>query len=176
MREPHVEGVATHDDPESCGDARKCVDEALTGARAGTVLSRETRHSRAPTPLPEAEGHMCGGRQRESSASPARSQTRRTHGTFLRENREIPKPPADEMAGRTEKATGRTAVMDGSGKSDGAVVPAKSPNKAGRAAAEAMEGRAPAKGNTDEQNAPRTQCRTSVPSALERVRQRACTL
>ncbi len=36
-----------------------------------------------------------------------------------------------------------------------------------------MEGRGPAKGNTDEQNAPRTQRRISAPSALDRVRQAA---
>ena len=58
-------------------------------------------------------------------------------------------------------------------KSDRAVVPAKSPNKAGRAAAEEMEGRALAKGNLQERNAPRTQSRISAPSALEWVRQAA---
>lgn len=62
-------------------------------------------------------------------------------------------------------------MMDGPGKSDRPVVPRKSPNKAGRPAAEAMEGRGPAKGNTDRQNAPRTQRRTRAPSALDRVRQ-----
>lgn len=30
MREPHIEGVATHDDPESCGGVREGVGEALT--------------------------------------------------------------------------------------------------------------------------------------------------
>ena len=59
------------------------------------------------------------------------------------------------------------------GKSDRAVVPEKSPNNAASAAAEAMEGRALAKGNSLERNALRTQCRESAPSALERVRQAA---
>jgi hypothetical protein len=36
-----------------------------------------------------------------------------------------------------------------------------------------MEGRGLAKGNMSQQNAPRTQCRTSAPSALARVRQAA---
>jgi RNA-directed DNA polymerase len=58
-------------------------------------------------------------------------------------------------------------------KSDRPVVPGKPPNKAGQPAAEGVEGRGLAKGNPDEQNAPRTQCRTSAPSALERVRQAA---
>jgi len=51
------------------------------------------------------------------------------------------------------------------------MVPTKLPNNAGRPVAEAVEGRGLAKGNTGEQNAPRTQCRTSAPSALDRVRE-----
>jgi RNA-directed DNA polymerase len=60
--------------------------------------------------------------------------------------------------------------MNGHGKSDGPVVPMKSPNKAGQPAVEEMEGRGPAKGNPLEQNASRTLCRQGAPSALERVR------
>jgi group II intron reverse transcriptase/maturase len=56
-------------------------------------------------------------------------------------------------------------------KSDREVVPVKSPNNVARATAEAMEGRSLAKGNSRERNAPRTQSRTSAPSALERVRE-----
>jgi retron-type reverse transcriptase len=58
-------------------------------------------------------------------------------------------------------------------KSDRVVVPKRSPNKAERTVAEAMEGRTLAKGNSRERNAPRTQRRPSTPSALERVRQAA---
>ncbi len=58
-------------------------------------------------------------------------------------------------------------------KSDRPAVPAKSPNNAGQPAAEGMEGRGLAKGNPQEQNAPRTQYRTGAHSALERVRQAA---
>jgi len=41
MKEPYVEGVAIHDDPESCGVTREGGGEALTGALASWVLSRE---------------------------------------------------------------------------------------------------------------------------------------
>lgn len=64
-------------------------------------------------------------------------------------------------------------MTHGREKSDRVVVPTKSPNNAERSAAEAMEGRTLAKGNSRERNAPRTQRRTSTPSALERVRQAA---
>jgi hypothetical protein len=64
-------------------------------------------------------------------------------------------------------------MMDDVGKSDRSVVPEKLPNNAEQSAAEVMEGRDLAKGNTGEQNASRTQRRTSAPSALDRVRQAA---
>jgi retron-type reverse transcriptase len=64
-------------------------------------------------------------------------------------------------------------MTHGREKSDRVVVPQKSPNNAARAAAEAVEGRTLAKGNSQERNAPRTQRRPSTPSALERVRQAA---
>jgi group II intron reverse transcriptase/maturase len=63
--------------------------------------------------------------------------------------------------------------MDGRGKSDGSIVPGKPPNKAGQPAAEVVEGRGLAKGNSHERNALRTQSRAGAPSALERVRRAA---
>jgi group II intron reverse transcriptase/maturase len=63
--------------------------------------------------------------------------------------------------------------MDDCGKSDRLVVPGKSPNKAEGTAAEAVEGRGLAKGNSPGRNALRTQGREGAPSALERVREAA---
>jgi hypothetical protein len=60
MKEPYIEGVANHDDPESCGGAREGDGEALTGARAGWPLSREIRLFRVPTVLSDPEGNMHG--------------------------------------------------------------------------------------------------------------------
>src|SRR5437868_7585400 len=72
--------------------------------------------------------------------------------------------------GTRREVQGRTPTMNEPRKSDGPIVPLKSPNKAGQPAAEEVEGRGPAKGNLPQQNAPRTQRRESAPSALERVR------
>jgi len=63
--------------------------------------------------------------------------------------------------------------MNDHGKSDRPAVPAKSPNNAGRPAAEGMEGRGLAKGNPRQQHASRTPSRPDAHSALERVRQAA---
>src|SRR5687768_16539006 len=59
------------------------------------------------------------------------------------------------------------------GKSDGPVVPAKPPNKAGVSAAEAVEGRGPAKGNAASKTRPGRRAGHDAPSALGRVRRRA---
>ena len=57
MRELCAEGLATSGDPESCVHSREAVGEALTGAGAGRVLSREKKQFRVPTLLAMAEGN-----------------------------------------------------------------------------------------------------------------------
>jgi len=43
MKESYGKGLAAHNGPESCGDAREGIVEALTGVRAGRVFSRERK-------------------------------------------------------------------------------------------------------------------------------------
>jgi len=57
MREPYIEGVANHDDPESCAGVREGTCEARIGARTGRVLSREITEFREPTSSQGAEGN-----------------------------------------------------------------------------------------------------------------------
>ena len=59
------------------------------------------------------------------------------------------------------------------GKSDGLVVPTKPPNKPAAAEAEVVEGRRPAKGNATGKTRPGPRAGLGVPSALDRVRQKA---
>lgn len=71
MQEPYGEGVASHTDPESCVSAREGRYEALTGAHAGWVLSREIRFdSGAPTPYLCAEGHTGRVAKRDAHWAP----------------------------------------------------------------------------------------------------------
>ena len=63
--------------------------------------------------------------------------------------------------------------MHDSEKSDSAIVAEKPPNKTGLPVAEAVEPRAGAKGNADQQSTHRTQSRKRVTQALSRVRQAA---
>jgi RNA-directed DNA polymerase len=63
--------------------------------------------------------------------------------------------------------------MNGGGRSDGLVVPAKPPNNAAPAVAEAVEGRGPAEGNAASKTRPGHRAGHGAPSALDRVRQAA---
>src|SRR5439155_13569224 len=68
---------------------------------------------------------------------------------------------------------GHTPMMDERGKSDRPVVPGKLPNTAEEPAAEVVEGRGRAKGNSGGRDAFRTPGRAGALSALDRVRQAA---
>jgi RNA-directed DNA polymerase len=61
-------------------------------------------------------------------------------------------------------------MMHGPEKSDPVIVATKLANKAERSAAEPVERRAGTKGNASQQSTSRTQSRTSVSQALERIR------
>ena len=108
MKESDVEGLATHDGPESCGGVGNGAIEALTGVRTSTVSSCEIKRSGLPmsSRVQQATRRppLC-----EVVADPAQSKTRRECRTFLRENREIPTPPAlaTRAASRRPEATRR---------------------------------------------------------------------
>jgi hypothetical protein len=100
MKESHVEGVANHNDPESCTDVRKDRREALTGARAGGAIELRNVNPAFGQALRGADAVSVGGRPYRSSRygesrpGPARSKTSRMHGNISRGSREIPWPSA----------------------------------------------------------------------------------
>ena len=104
MKVSNVKGLANHNGPESCGGARKSDGEALTGASAGRVLSRERSRTR------DADSVEAGGRQQpvcrfgKARWYPARSETPGMYGSNLRENREILRLPKLARLGRIEKS------------------------------------------------------------------------
>ncbi len=90
MKESDIEGVATHDGPESCVGVREGPGEALTGERTGQAIEpRNRRHPGCRRRLPSGRPHR-GGRYRESSVDPARSENQGIYGSSMRENREGP--------------------------------------------------------------------------------------
>jgi RNA-directed DNA polymerase len=105
MKESHVEGLATHDGPESCAALRKGSGEALTGVRGGRELSRERSQLRDADAVEESGRRNWSHRHREMGPSPARSETPCRYGNTSHENREVLCPPvADGAAGRVGKS------------------------------------------------------------------------
>ena len=105
MKESYGEGVATHTGPESCGTTCKGGVEALTGVRAGRVLSRERTFLRDADAVGESGRLHLVHRYREVHRDPARSETPCTFGNTSRGNREVPcLPAADGAAGRVGKS------------------------------------------------------------------------
>jgi RNA-directed DNA polymerase len=105
MRESHVEGPASHDDPESCATPREGGGEALTGAHAGREIEPRNHINRGADAVHRSGRPHGRARFRKRPTDPARSKTPRTRGTSRRENREIPwLPEAKGASGRTGKA------------------------------------------------------------------------
>ena len=104
MRESYVKGLANHSGPESCVEWRDSLGEALTGVRAGRVLSREINSVRDADLLMMWGRPQPPGRHGKARRYPARSETPGMHGNNLRENREILRPPKLARLGRIEKS------------------------------------------------------------------------
>ena len=105
MKEPYIEGVATHDAPESCAGFREEVGEALTGERIGWDIEPRNHIDRGADVVHSGGRPHRLARYRKLQADPARSKTLRMCGTSMRENREIPGfPVSGGEAGRCGKA------------------------------------------------------------------------
>lgn len=105
MKVSNVKGLANHDDLESCVGTRKGVGEALTGESAGWVLSREKEFVRDADPVRRRGRPQSMFRFGEGRWYPARSETPGMHGSNLRENREILRPPKPARLGRIENSS-----------------------------------------------------------------------
>jgi RNA-directed DNA polymerase len=105
MKKSYGKGLATHTDPESCGVACEGDDEALTGARAGRVFSRERHFLRGADAVRRGGRLHPARRYRETRRAPARSETPCTYGDTSHENREVPwVPTAMAAVGRVGKS------------------------------------------------------------------------
>jgi len=107
MEELYIEGVANHDDPESCVGVRKGGGEALTGARAGRDIEPRNHIFRGADAVSISGRPHRHQRYRELLADPARSETPCMYGTSMRENREIPRSPVRLIAGRAAQGRPR---------------------------------------------------------------------
>jgi len=89
MKEPDIEGVATHDVPESCTGAREDPGEAFDRGTCGPGIEPRNHTVRSADVVnPGGRQHVLH-RHREMQDGSARSETLCTFGTFLHENREL---------------------------------------------------------------------------------------
>ena len=93
MQESYIEGLANHDDPESCVGVREGVGEALTGARIGRAIEPRNQRIRGADVVYGNGRQHHQQRYRELLVGPARSENHGMYGTSMRENREIPHLP-----------------------------------------------------------------------------------
>ena len=93
MKESDIEGVATHDGPESCVGVREGAGEALTGVHVGGAIEPRNPWSRGVDAVVKAEGNTGGCAIRELPSGPARSVNPGMRGNSIRENGEIPRSP-----------------------------------------------------------------------------------
>jgi RNA-directed DNA polymerase len=105
MQESYGEDLASHTDPESCAGARKDGREALTGACAGGLWSREILIVRGADAVPVSGRQHLRSHHGKSSGDLARSKNLSMHRNTSRENREVPcLPVRDGAAGRGGKS------------------------------------------------------------------------
>ncbi len=110
MKESHGEGLATHAGSESCATGREDGAEALTGVRAGRVLSPESRSLRNADAVKGRGRRNWHRRYRETLLGSALSETRSTYRNTMFANRQILwLPTAHGAMGRvgTSKDAGR---------------------------------------------------------------------
>jgi len=104
MKVSNVKGLANHSGPESCGGARKSGGEALTGGKCRLGIEPRKGIVRDADPVGERGRPQSTFRFGKERWYPARSEAPGMHGSNLRENREILRPPKLARLGRIEKS------------------------------------------------------------------------
>jgi len=89
MKETYIEGLTTHNGPESCARVSNNLCEALIGVHAGWPLSRDMDIVRGADPVGDWGRQYPVFRFGKEFRDPARSETPCMHVTNLCENREI---------------------------------------------------------------------------------------
>lgn len=110
MKESDVEGLATHDGPQRCGGAGNGVVEAFDrGMHERGIELRNQGSFRCADAVQSPQQATRRSPSCEAFVDPAQSKARCECRTFLRENREIPTPPAlaTRAASRRPEATRR---------------------------------------------------------------------
>ena len=106
----YSEGAAIHTDPESCaGHCREAVREALTGGRAGEVLSGESNAVRGADAVVASRRQQVQVRHRKDLRHPASSlDPEHVRTSLVREPGDLRSALGNRPQGRIGKAGGRS--------------------------------------------------------------------
>ena len=130
MKELHVEGLATHDDPESCAVIREDGGEAFDRGTCGLSMELRKRKNWSADAVRRSGRQHGRRRKREHPDGSPESETSGTHGNSWHGNQEIPVAPLvlrkRGAGGGTHKGT---LFTNAAGKSDHCEVPEKALNK-----------------------------------------------
>lgn len=96
MKVLYGEGLAPHTGSESCVAACKGCGEALTGERAGRVLSLENDVFRSADAIKTCRRQHPAHRYREMGLGSAWSKTSCMHGSTSHGSREAPRSPVED--------------------------------------------------------------------------------
>src|ERR1017187_10133843 len=114
---------------------------------------------------------MNGGANTKSPRDPAQSETPRTSGNIMHENRETWPASAAQLGGRrVGEGQGRKTHRHAGQESDSGVVPMKGSNQGGQPTAESLEGRPETKENVREPHMRPTQGSQRMSQGQEGVR------
>src|SRR5215469_12381635 len=102
MQELYTEGLASHGGPESCAGGRKAVSEALTGVRAGRLLSHEITEERGADTVVDVEGNTASGASASRERAPRGLRTLHPRNLHARE-------PGDLVLARRPRSGRRAA-------------------------------------------------------------------
>ena len=121
MKEPYVEGVATHDDRKPCVGARKGAGEASVAARMGRAIEPRNHSLRGADAVVGAEGHTVDSAIRELPAGRAVGEPVHVRNLNAREPGDpLLARPADHRSGRSGKAMATRLRCTGRGSRMGA--------------------------------------------------------
>ena len=105
MKEPYIEGVATHGGLKLCVGDPRGSSEALVEVRAGRAIEPRNELIRGAHVVSSAEGNIIIGAMREPVTNPAWSKNHGMCGNSMHENRESPCLPDPLITGRAAQGT-----------------------------------------------------------------------
>jgi hypothetical protein len=105
MKEPYRKGIANRPGPESCVVSRKAGCEALTGEKAGWVLSREMEPFQGADAVKQCGRQQDGSQYREAPSPCAVGDPRHAWKLYARE-------PGGPSGARWVRNSGREGERD----------------------------------------------------------------